>query len=58
MDTWLKPKYLLTSPCIAAKYLNTTLKGLKINVQRSSLDERVEPEANAGRKIPFHIQME
>lgn len=42
------PKFLLTSPSIAATYLI-----FKINVQRSSLDEGVEPQANGGRKIPL-----
>ena len=48
MNTWLNPKYSVTSPRIAANSL------YKRNVQRSSPDGRVEPQANGGRKIPFY----
>jgi hypothetical protein len=37
MSIWLNPKYSVTSPSIAAKYLFNILK--KIDVQRSSLNE-------------------
>ena len=47
MNIRLNPKYSLTSPCIAANY------PIRINVQRSSPDGRVEPQAYGGRKIPF-----
>ena len=53
MGIWLNPKYPLTSPCIAAKYLY-----IEIHVQRSSLDEGVEPQAYGGRKIPACLKQD
>lgn len=49
----LNPKFLSTSLRVAAKYLISIIykKGGEIYVQRSSLDEGVEPQANGGGKI-------
>ena len=53
MIIWLNPKLSATSPSKAATIINNlSMNLIDYYVQRSSLDEGVEPQANGGRKIP------